>query len=93
MFINMKGFEILMRYVLYHATWCPFCRAFAPKYRKMLSEGEEVLLDDESDPRWIELNIEFVPTVIAFEGEQEVRRIQAAPRVGITEQMFVDFIS
>ncbi|MFW3146325.1 MAG: thioredoxin family protein [Thermoplasmatota archaeon] len=82
-----------MKYVLYHATWCPFCRAFAPKYRNMLPEGEEILIDDESDPRWIQLNIDFVPTIIAFEGEREVKRLQAAPSVGITEGMFREFIS
>ena len=82
-----------MRYILYHATWCPFCRAFAPKFRKMVPEGEEILLDDQSDPRWLELKIDFVPTVIAYEGGREIKRIQAAPHVGITEDMFRDFLN
>ena len=69
MLIYRDKIKASMKYVLYHATWCPFCRAFAPKFRKMLPDGEEVLLDDERDPRWIELNIEFVPTIIAFEGD------------------------
>ena len=82
----------IMRYVLYHATWCPFCRAFAPKFRSLLPEGDEVLLDDESDPRWIELNIPFVPTIIAYDGEKEAGRLQAVPHVGITDDMFRDFL-
>ena len=82
-----------MRYVLYHATWCPYCRAFAPKFREMMPEGEEVPLDDEMDPRWIEFNIPLVPTVIAFDGEKEVKRIIAAAGIGITEDMFSEFLS
>lgn len=81
-----------MRYVLYHATWCPFCRAFVPKFREAIPDGEEVLLDDQSDPRWIELGIDLVPTIIAFEGEEEIKRIQAAPHVGITDDMFKGFL-
>jgi thiol-disulfide isomerase/thioredoxin len=81
-----------MRYVLYHATWCPYCRAFAPKFREMIPDGEEVLLDDEMDPRWIELNIPLVPTVIAYDGMKEVKRIIARAGLGINEEMFQDFL-
>ncbi|MGA1848715.1 MAG: thioredoxin family protein [Thermoplasmatota archaeon] len=82
-----------MRYILYHATWCPFCRSFAPRFRKMMTQGEEVLLEDHSDPRWIELSIDYVPTVIAMKDGKEVKRLQAKAGVGITEEMFRDFVS
>jgi hypothetical protein len=82
-----------MRYILYHATWCPFCRSFAPKFRKMVPGGEEILLDDQTDPLWVNLRIDLVPTVIAMEGEREVKRLQAKAGIGITEVMFRDFIS
>jgi thiol-disulfide isomerase/thioredoxin len=81
-----------MRYVLYHATWCPYCRDFAPKFRELVPDGEEVMLDNEMDPRWIKFNIPLVPTVIAFEGDKEVKRIVAGPGIGITDQMFQDFL-
>lgn len=81
-----------MRYVLYHAIWCPYCRAFAPKFREMVPDGEEVLLDDEMDGRWIEFNIPIVPTVIAFNGDKEVKRIVAGAGIGITEEMFQEFV-
>jgi hypothetical protein len=90
--IDLSSVACPMRYVLYHATWCPFCRAFASKFREMLPDGEEVLLDNESDPRWITLNIPFVPTVIAFEGDEEVKRVQAKAGIGITDEMFRDFL-
>jgi len=35
-----------MEYTLYHATWCPFCRGFAPEFRRGLPDGGEYLLDD-----------------------------------------------
>jgi len=82
-----------MSYILYHATWCPFCRSFAPSFRNIMPDGEEVLLDDQSDPRWIELDIDFVPTIIEVEGDREVRRLQARAGVGITEDMFREFVS
>ena len=81
-----------MRYVLYHAIWCPFCRAFAPKFREMVPDGEEVLLNDEMDPRWIELNISLIPTIIAFKGEREIRRVQARAHIGISEDMLAKFL-
>jgi hypothetical protein len=59
----------------------------------MIPDGEEVLLDDDMDPRWIEFNIPLVPTVIAFGGEQEVKRIVAGAGIGITEKMFQDFLN
>ena len=82
-----------MRYVLYHATWCPYCRAFAPKFRDLVPDGEEVLLDDHNDPLWIDLNIPLVPTVIAYDGDQEVKRIVAKGGIGISDEMFNDFLS
>jgi len=81
-----------MRYVLYHASWCPFCRAFLPIFRRTLPGSEEVLLDDEGDPLWTALNIPYVPTVIAYEGDKEVKRLRAVPGVGITEDTFRSFL-
>jgi len=72
--------------VLYHATWCPFCRAFLPVYRK-LAKGREVVLDDEADPNWN--GIEVVPTVVAYENGKEAARLEAGPGIGISEADFV----
>ena len=59
----------------------------------MVPDGEEVYLDDHMDPRWIELNIPLVPTVIAYEGDKEVKRVQARSGIGISDEMFNEFLS
>ena len=81
-----------MEYTLYHATWCPFCRGFAPEFRRGLPEGEEYLLDDMEDPLWVELKIDVVPTVIGYENGKEVSRIEARPHIGIDSDEFKDWI-
>ena len=81
-----------MEYTLYHATWCPFCRQFAPEFKTIIPEGGEYLLDDMEDPLWVELNIEVVPTVIGYEGGKEVSRIEAKPHIGIDPNEFKDWI-
>jgi hypothetical protein len=59
----------------------------------MIPDGEEVLLDDEIDHRWITLNISLVPTVIAYDGDEEVKRVRAKAGIGITEEMLSEFLS
>ena len=75
-----------MDLVLYHATWCPFCRAFLPAYRRLAPQGKDVVLDDENDPRWE--GIDVVPTVIAYDGAKEVRRLVAKAGIGLGEEEF-----
>jgi hypothetical protein len=77
--------------VLYHSRWCPFCRSFEGHFRSLVKDGKEILLSDD-DPRWRSLGIDYVPTVIEYEGGKEVRRIQARPMVGITRHDFEDWL-
>ncbi len=81
-----------MEYKLYNATWCPFCRVFAPEFKRQLPEGEEYLLDDMEDPLWVDLEIEVVPTVIGYEDGKEISRIEAKPHIGIDFDEFGNWI-
>jgi hypothetical protein len=81
-----------MEYICYHATWCPFCRAFIKDYRSIVPQGKEEILDDESDPIWTEMGIDYVPTVIEYENGKETRRLSSRPGVGITREMFVEWL-
>lgn len=81
-----------MERVAYHATWCPFCLAFMEHYRELEPEGKEKVLDDVHDPLWIEKNIEFVPTVIEYVNGAEKRRISARAGVGITREMYEEWM-
>ena len=81
-----------MEYVCFHATWCPFCRAFIRDYRSLVPDGKEEILDDESNPMWMEMRIEYVPTVIEYENGDERRRLSGIPGKGITREMFVEWL-
>jgi thioredoxin-like negative regulator of GroEL len=79
--------------VLFHASWCGFCRAFRPRFRELLTEasgwaGVEVLLDDDASPLWGDYGVEVVPTVLFCDDGRVVARVDALRGVGITETMF-----
>ncbi len=78
--------------VLYHSSWCPFCRAFLRHYRELVNGGKEVLLDDTSDPRWTELKLDYVPTVIEYKDGKETRRLMARPMVGLRRKDLEDWL-
>ena len=74
--------------VLFHATWCPFCRSFRPAFDRLTSAvgaftPVEVLLDDEDNPLWDELHIEAVPTVVFYDAGKAVRRLDAELGAGL----------
>ena len=75
--------------VLFHATWCPFCRAFLPVFEKAMRAGKheavEAVLDDEENPLWAEHGINLVPTVLFFDKGKVVRRLDGKPGAGLTE--------
>jgi len=80
--------------VLFHATWCPFCRAFAAAFRRLAVGAAgyqplEVLLDDDDDPLWQRFGIDLVPTVIFFDDGAITGRVDGRPGVGIDEPTFV----
>jgi len=77
--------------VLFHATWCPFCRSFLPTFNATLNgqqgvAGLEAVIDDESNPLWTRFAIEVVPTVLVFENGAVKERIDGRPGVGLTSQ-------
>ncbi len=79
--------------VLFHATWCPFCRAFAPVFRRLTGGGSyeplEVVLDDEEDPLWTRFNIDVVPAVIFFDSGTITQRLDGKAGRGIDEPTFL----
>jgi hypothetical protein len=77
----------MSRFVLYTMRCCPFCVSFKGDFRSLVKDGEEIVLGDD-DPRWRGLSIDYVPTVIEYEGEKELRRIKAYPMRGIPRKDF-----
>lgn len=74
--------------VLFHASWCPFCRSYKPTFDEESAsltgrEPIDALIDDESNPLWLKYNIEIVPTVIFFEDGKVVKRLDGKPGAGL----------
>ncbi len=76
--------------VLFHATWCPYCREFVPVFDKLLQNGAgwkavEAVVDDEDNPKWLTYDLEVVPTVVFFEGGKPVKRLDGVRGRGLDE--------
>ncbi len=72
------------------ASWCPFCRAFRPKFEK-LSAGPAVHLavadvSDEDSPLWDSLKVEVVPTLVVFRDGRPIWRRDGRPGAGLDER-------
>lgn len=75
--------------VLFHATWCPYCRTFLTTFEEAARKAVDWLpvqsiLDDEDNPLWDEYGVEVVPTLILFESGTPARRAEAMPGIGLT---------
>lgn len=76
--------------VLFHSSWCPFCRRFKPVFDSVAAdqgawEPLEVLLEEDENPLWNRFEIEVVPTVLFFREGQVVKRLDGRPGVGLRE--------
>jgi len=76
--------------VLFHATWCPFCRSYRPIFEEGTKGSKlavlEAVIDDEENPLWVEQSIDLVPTVLFFEDGKVVKRLDGRPGVGLTRE-------
>jgi thiol-disulfide isomerase/thioredoxin len=56
---------------LFAARWCPYCRAFRPRFETSGPPAgvklAEVVMEDYDDPLPSAFGIEVIPTVIAFQ--------------------------
>ncbi len=65
--------------VAFLADWCPFCRAFAPRFELLGGTGPFQVaggdVTDEGSPLWEDFGIDVIPTVVVFrEGAPGFRR-------------------
>jgi len=84
-------------FVLFYASWCPFCGEFLPIFGKYAQKNrrDEFLrarIDDENNPLWEEYDVKVVPTVILFRGEKVQRRLDGVLGVGLDEDRFKDLL-
>jgi thiol-disulfide isomerase/thioredoxin len=72
------------------ASWCPFCRAFRPKFERF-SAGPEVHLavadvSEEENPLWDSLRVEVVPTLVVFRDGRPTWRRDGRAGEGLDER-------
>jgi thioredoxin 1 len=78
-------------FVLFYATWCPYCVNFVPIFNKKITNSNvgnviHVLLDDYDNPLWDNYDIEAVPTVIFFEKGKVSKRLDGRFGSGLNEK-------
>lgn len=82
-----------MRFVLYQMESCPFCKHFRRIFYRDHPDGEEIMLDGHQDPEWIELGLNYVPTVIAYDdGGNEIDRLESVKLVGIRKGRWIEWL-
>ncbi len=76
-------------YVLFHANWCPFCRAFMPAFEEYARANPKGCLSVEIGERpdlFEKYSVEYYPTVILLEKGKVKKRLDAKPGVGLDKK-------
>jgi len=82
-------------FALFYATWCPFSQAFLPHFQKHAEgSGRDCvrITIDEKEALFDKYNVQYMPTVIYFKDGKPERRLDATPRVGLTEKQLLDLL-
>lgn len=81
-------------FVLFYASWCPFCQRFFPTFEKF-AEGKTrncLSVETNGKPALCErYSIDVVPTVIFFKNGEAAKRLDGVPGVGLDEKQLLDF--
>ncbi len=79
--------------VLFQASWCPFCRAFAPKFARLERPGPfevaQVDLTDLENPLWERFEVEVVPSVLIFVNGRLADRVDGIHGAGLQDDDLV----
>jgi len=82
--------------VMFYATYCGFCKAFAPIFEEYSLDYDFIFaksdLTDDDNSLWNIYNIESVPTIIAFKQGKAVARRDAVRSIGLNEDDIKTFI-
>ena len=81
-------------FVLFYASWCPFCHDFLPIFEKYVGHNVNlrsvrVKLDDYSNPMWENYNIDVVPTVLNILNGKVSGRLDGILGAGLTEKALI----
>jgi thioredoxin 1 len=82
---------------LFYSSWCPFCRSFLPSFQRKTEMANfdtilYIVVDDYDNPLWEEYSIDAVPTVILFERESVLKRLDGKLGRGLSEKEFTGWL-
>jgi len=83
-------------FVLFYASWCPFCRDFLPIYDRYFEKQPETFLRvmiDDREELMDRYSVEIVPTVIFFDNGIIKRRCDGEAGIGLSEKHLIDIIN
>jgi thioredoxin 1 len=83
-------------FVLFYASWCPFCQSFLPIFEKFAEGKTQSCIRVKTDDKATlceEYSIDVVPTVICFKNGRIVRRLDGIQGAGLNEKQLKNFIS
>jgi thioredoxin 1 len=83
-------------FVLFHASWCPFCRDFLPIFEEYAGTNPNVCItiDVDDEPELCErFSVDCYPAVIFFQKGRITKRLDSEPNVGLNEDQFKEFIN
>jgi thiol-disulfide isomerase/thioredoxin len=83
-------------FVLFYASWCPFCQMFLPIFDKFAQENTckcACVVTDDKPSLCEKYLVEVVPTVLVFQGGKVIRRLDGVIGKGLTEKQLKDFVS
>jgi thioredoxin-like negative regulator of GroEL len=76
--------------VLFHATWCPYCRTFYPEFQRAFDGARfpwaEVDISDFDNPLWETFGINVVPSIILFKDGRAVFRRDGVQGRGLSKR-------
>ena len=73
-------------FVLFYASWCPFCIRFLPVYEERAGRREQSFFRfplDGNEPVFEAFAVNVYPTVIFFKGGKPVRRLDGKAGAGL----------
>jgi len=82
-------------FVLFYASWCPFCISFLPIFQKH-AEGKSrhfVIVQDDQEIIADQYLVKVYPTVLFFENGIVSKRLDGVLGVGLDQSQLVEFVS
>jgi thiol-disulfide isomerase/thioredoxin len=84
-----------LTFVLFHSSWCPFCLAFLPAWKKTAAGGGAVFLEaaiDDLPAAEERYAVDVVPTVLRFENGHPAARLDGALGRGLSGTQLEAFV-